>query len=186
MNLDDYLIEQKIKQVGIEEFFKSFLPQVFTKKFLKRIEKYTRDIKFREIVNDNEHLASYTNSFGTIFLNKPVFYQLSKTEQTSIVLHELIHILQFRKVSEMNSLSKNVWLLYTNKKKKEAQISQVVIGKAGIKPKFINRNEVVPYLMNEKIRWEFLEDGAREELLEILKKSGVFQVDTPFWQERLK
>lgn len=187
MDLENYLLEQKLgKNPDLMEFFNSFATQVFTQNFLNKIKKIIPKLNIRETVNNNNHMAAFTDSYNNIFINKPVFYQLSKTEQISVLLHEFIHILQFKNVREIKQLSQEAWNLLNKLKKPEAQMSQVVLGKIDIKKKFINRHEILPYLMNEKVRWDYLEDGAKEELQNLLKRSKVFQVDSRFWQERLK
>lgn len=187
MNLDDFLLEQKMKSnPDLLEFFNSFTPQVFTQGFLNKINKFFPNLEIRETINKNKNLAAYTNSYQTIFVNKPVFGALSRTEQASILLHEFLHVLQYKKSKEIRSLSREVWKLLSNNKLPDAQMSQVVIGRMDIKNKFINKDEVLPYLMNEPLRWEYLKPGTNEELRELLRRSKVFQVDSRFWQERLK
>lgn len=187
MNLDDFLLEQQSKiNPSIMDFFSSFMNQVFTQGFLNKVEKFYPKLDIKEVNNSNKNLAAYTNSYETIFVNKPVFDRLSKTEQASILLHEFLHVLQYKKNKEIRNLSVQVWKLLNKNKFPEAQMSQVVIGKMDIKNKFINKDEVLPYLMNEPLRWEYLKPNTNEELKELLKKSKVFQVDSRFWQERLK
>lgn len=187
MNLDDFLLEQKMKSnPDLLKFFNSFTPQVFTQGFLNKINKFFPNLEIRETNNKNKNLAAYTNSYQTIFVNKPVFGALSRTEQASILLHEFLHVLQYKKSKEIRSLSREVWKLLSKNKLPDAQMSQVVIGRMDIKNKFINKDEVLPYLMNEPLRWEYLKPGTNEELRELLRRSKVFQVDSRFWQERLK
>jgi len=187
MNLDDYLAEQKMKtNPSLMNFFNSFSSQVFTQGFLNKINKFFPNLEIKEIVNKNKNLAAYTNSYQTIFVNKPVFDRLTKSEQISIILHEFLHVLQYKKSKDIRNLSIQVWKLLNKNKLPEAQMSQVVIGRTDIKNKFINKDEVLPYLMNEPLRWEYLTPGTNEELKELLRRSKVFQVDSRFWQERLK
>ena len=92
MNLDNFLLEQQSKiNPSIMDFFSSFMNQVFTQGFLNKIEKFYPKLDIKEVNNSNKNLAAYTNSYETIFVNKPVFDRLSKTEQASILLHEFLH-----------------------------------------------------------------------------------------------
>lgn len=187
MDLENYLLEQKMgKTPDLMAFFNSYASQVFAQGFLNKISKAIPNLEIKEVVNGNKNLAAYTNSFETIFVNRPVFYSLSKTEQISILLHEFIHVLQFKKNREIKNLSVQVWDFLNKNKLPDSQVSEIILGRKDIKNKFVNKNEVLPYFMNEKIRWEHMTEGSNKELAELLRRSKIFQVDSKFWQERLK
>ena len=184
MDLENYLLEQRLKKdPDLLSFFNSMAGQVFAQGFLNKISKTIPDLKIKETVNSNKNLAAYTNSYETIFVNRPVFYRLNRTEQLSILMHEFIHVLQFKKNREIKKLSFEVWDFFNKNKLPGSSVSEAVLGKKFIKPKFINKNEILPYLMNERVRWEYMKEGSKEELEKILSSSKIFQTDSKFWQE---
>lgn len=186
MDIENYLIEKRLgKNPDLMNLFKSYSTQVFTQGFLNRVEKIIPKMNIKEINNSNKSLAAYADSYETIFVNRPVFYSLSKTDQVAILLHEFIHVLQFKNVREIKTLSIEVWKYISRNKKPESQVSEVVLGRKDIKNKFVNKNEILPYLMNEKIRWEHMEEGSEAGLAEVLRSSKIFQTDSKFWKERL-
>lgn len=187
MDLENYLIEKRLKKdPDLLNFFNSFATQVFTQGFSNKIHKAIPNLKIKETVSSNKNLAAYTNSYETIFVNRPVFYRLNRTQQISILMHEFIHVLQFKKNREIRRLSLEVWNFFNRNKLPNATVSEAVLGKKFIKSKFINKNEILPYLMNERVRWEYMSEGSKEGLRDLLSSSKVFQTDSRFWKERLE
>ena len=188
MDLENYLIEAKLgTNPNTKELFDSFLKQVFTQGFINKIGKFINSIDIKEFVNTkNLNLAAYSNGYNTIFVNKPVFYKKSKTEQVAILMHEFIHLLQFNKIRQIRVVNDKLWALLNKEKKPDALISQVMLGMIVTNKKFINKDEALPYMMNEKINWQYLNDGSREKVIDLLRSSKLFQLDSKFWQERLK
>lgn len=187
MDLENYLLEQKLKKdPSLLNFFNSYAVEVFSQSFLNKVKSIIPDLKIKEVVNRNKNLAAYTRSRSTIFVNRPVFYQLDRVEQISILLHEFIHILQFKKSREIRRASEDLWRFVNQNKLPEATVSEVVLGKKYIKSKFMNRNEILPYMMNQTFRWEKMKDGSKERLLEVLKRAGIFNLDSDFWKKKLE
>lgn len=187
MDLDSYLIEQKLKKdPDLLNFFNSFSSEVFDSGFLSKINKGIPDLKIKEVVNNNKNLAAYTRSRYTIYINRPVFYRLKGEEKISILMHEFIHILQFKRIPEINRLSTDLWNFVNRYKLPEVSVSEVVLGKKFIKSKFMNKNEILPYLMNQNFRWEKMKEGSKEELVNILQRSRIFNLSSDFWKKKLE
>jgi len=188
--LNDYLIELKIgKNPEVEKVFNLALKQVFSTEYLNKIENgITKRIKVKEKVNKDQNMVAW-NEGTTIYVNKPVFYSKPIAAQMRYILHEFMHVLHhsksfliLRKFKEMKILSNNLWkIVQTHAKDKGKFLTGKTIDK-----KYLNKEETVSYFMNGSIKWNQISPEGKQQFINELKKSGMFNLQHPFWTKRLK
>jgi hypothetical protein len=185
--LNEVELETKDKQLNI--LFDRYLSQVFSENFKKKIDEVLRDkISFKEVVDKNRNVVAYTIG-NVIHVNTPVFYSKNINKAILFVLHEFIHILQ-------NSKSFFIVNKFSDIKNIENQLYSIV-QKSLTKPYSVfltgkqqplhssGKDEVLTYQMNGSIDWSALKPEAKEEYINILKQSGIFNLGSRFWKKRL-
>ena len=180
-------LETKDKQLNV--LFDSYLSQVFSPAFKKKIDETLKDkISFKEVVDKNKNVIAYTMG-NTIYVNSPVFYSKNRSKGILFLLHEFIHILQ-------NSKSFFLMNKFNDIKNIEASLYNVVQRNL-VKPYAVfltgkqqalhssGKDEVLTYQMNGSVDWSALKPGAKEEYIKILQQSGMFNLNSKFWRKRL-
>jgi len=189
-NMKNYLIELKIgKNPKTEKLFNLALKQVFSTTFLSKIESLLKKrIKIKEQISKDKNVVAWKQG-NIIFLNPPIFYQKSLTQQMKYLLHEFIHILHssksfliLRNFKEMKNLSNALWPIIDKYTKDKGAF---LTGKS-IDKKYLNKEETVSYLMNDSIKWNKISPEGRQLFINELKHSGIFNLQHPFWLKRLK
>lgn len=187
MILKDVLLED----IDYSEVYKDFnntLTLVFSKEYLKKIQSVlTKSILIKEKDFKSPDKASYVVG-RTIYINKPIFERLSSAQKTKYLLHEYIHVIQntknffvLRAFKEVFELGKSLYKIM--RKNLEGSVSEFLVGfksKIG-DPKI----EVISYLMNGDIDWTKMSKNGKIEFIEALNNSGMFNLKSSFWKERL-
>jgi len=188
--LNDYLIELRIgKNPEIEKVFNLALQQVYSNQYLNKIENtITKRIKLKEKIMKDPNVVAW-NQGTSIYVNPPVFNAKPIKEQMKYLLHELVHVLHhskgflfMRKFKEMKKLTDNLWAIANKHARNKGRF---LTGK-DIDSKFLNKEETLSYLMNDSINWKEITPEGRQQFINELKRSNMFQLQHPFWLKRLK
>ena len=194
MNLTSHLIEQVAfsstteEGQGLNKDFDLALRNVFSPAFYQKIEKVLKNnIKIIPFSDDSGNMAY--NVHGNIYINEKEFAKLTQDRKIAYILHEFVHVLQRKKTAgvfssfkEVLKVSQDLYNLVV--KNLTGSLSMFLIGKEeDLGP--LKQIEVLAYLMNSKIRWQFLKPEAKKEFISILKNSGLFNLQSSFWKDRL-
>ncbi len=188
--LNDYLIELKIgKNPEVEKVFNLALKQVFSQTYLNKIENIiTKRVKLKEKINKDQNMVAW-NEGTNIYINKPIFYAKPIAQQMRYLLHEFMHVLHHSKsfmiiknFKEMKNLSNALWPIIDKHTKDKGAF---LTGKS-IDKKYLNKEETVSYLMNDSIKWKNITPEGKQLFINELKRSGMFNLQHPFWMKRLK
>lgn len=187
MTLNEYInsniLSTKEKDT-LEVRLLAFLNRIFTPSFARELYKIFQDVEITE-KNRKDDVIAMTYPNKKIVLNTHAFYALTTQEQMAFLTHELIHMAVNKGNSKARMLNRALWKFYNRNKNTVADISSVMVGKAKVSKRWINKNETFPYLITEPIRWQFLEPGCKDELLEILERSRLINLSDPFWKKQL-
>lgn len=187
-SLKDYLLEVKLgKDPELNDLFNEALKKVFDPNFLNKIEgKITKLIKIIS-VKSNKDFVAYVKG-NSIFVNTPVFEALPISKRMNYLLHEFIHILQnkksfafFKDFKEIHNLENSLWNIikkYTNDPGK-------FLTNKNVPSSYIGKHETITYLMNNSINWNEISKTGRLAFVNNIKQSGLFNLDSDFWKERL-
>jgi len=188
--LNDYLLELKIgKNPEIEKIFNLALKQVFSAQYLNKIEStINKRIKIKEKIIKDQNMVAW-NEGTNIYINKPIFYAKSSTQQIRYLLHEFMHVLHhsksffiLRDFKEIKKLSSALWPIV---KENTKDIGMFLTGKS-INKKYLNKEETVSYLMNGNIKWNQISPKGKQLFIAELKRSNIFNLQDQFWLKRLK
>lgn len=164
----------------------AFLGKVFSSSFAEELYKIFKEVEVTEKNRKDDVIAmTYTIPKKKIVLNTHAFYALPQSEQMAFLAHELIHMAVNKGNTKARMLNRALWKFYNKNKDTVADISSVMVGKAKVSKRWINKNETFPYLLTEPIRWQYLKPGCKDELLKILDKSGLLKLSDPFWKKQL-
>ena len=143
-----------------------------------------KEVKITE-KNRRDDVIAMTYPGKKIVLNTHAFYALPTQEQMAFLAHELIHMAMNKGNIKVRLLNRALWKFYNKHKNTYADISSIMVGKSKVSKRWVNKNETLPYLLTEPIRWQYLEPGSKDELLKILEKSKLLKLDEPFWKKQL-
>lgn len=164
----------------------SFLSRVFSASFANELYKIFEEVEVTEKNRKDDVIAmTYSVPKKKIVLNTHAFYVLPLNEQMAFLAHELIHMAVNKGNVKAKLLNRALWKFYNKNKDTVADISSIMVGKAKVSKKWVNKNETFPYLMTEPIRWQYLKPGCKDELLKILEKSKLLNLSDPFWKKQL-
>ena len=164
----------------------SFLSKVFSSSFAKELYSIYENVEITEKNRRDDVIAmTYSVPKKRIVLNTHAFYALPTQEQMAFLAHELIHMAVNQGNARAKLLNRALWKFYNKHKTTVADISSIMVGKSKVSKRWINKNETLPYLLTEPIRWQYLEPGCKDELLEILEKSKLLNLKDPFWKKQL-
>jgi len=190
MNLEQYLQEVTLKGTDekIENLLNIALKEVFTKEYVAKIDSTLKKaIKIKE-KNLAFNEAAYTAG-KTIVINSRVFHNLEYTQKITLLLHEFIHILQKNKgffsgnkFKEIINLSNKLWDI-ANRYKLET-LGDLLLNKK-VPKEYLNKNEILSYLMNSKFNWSKISPEGKEEFVKTLKNSRIINISSDFWTARL-
>jgi hypothetical protein len=189
------LIREKLLEVTLstnnnklDRLFNYALNQMFQKWYLDKInEKISNAIKIIE-VKDKRQIVGWQKG-NSIYINAPLFYAKPINLQIRYLLHEFVHLLQksenfifFKKFKELDDLGKNLQTIVNNN-----LIQSLPVFLTGKEQELPTKTyeEILAYLMNDKIKWDALKPEGRRQFIKLLKQSNLFNLKTDFWQKRL-
>lgn len=190
MNIREKLFEVTLSTSNdkLNSIFNFALQQVFQKWYLDKIDdKIKSEVKVEE-VRDKRSIVGW-QSGKKIYINAPLFYAKPVNLQIRYLLHEFLHLLQkskkfifLKQFKELDTLGKN--LLIIVKQNLLQSLSMFLTGKDQELPTD-SYEEVLAYLMNDKINWNALKPEGRRQFISLLKQSNIFNLKSDFWQRRL-
>ena len=189
MTLNEYInsnvLSSEDKQ-NLEARLVAFLHKVFTPKFAEELYKIYKEVDVTEKNRKDDVIAmTYAYPRKKIVLNTHAFYALPVQEQMAFLTHELIHMAMNKGNVKVRLLNRALWKFYTTHKNTYADISSIMVGKSKVSKRWVNKNETLPYLLTEPIRWQYLKPGSKDDLLKILEKSKLFNLSDAFWKKQL-
>ena len=187
MTLNEYFVSNVLstkEKTTLETRLAFFLHKVFSPKFAEELLKIYRQVEVTE-KNRKDDVIAMTYPGKRIVLNTHAFYALTQQEQMAFLAHELIHMAANKGNVKVKLLNRALWKFYNKHKNTVADISSIMVGKSKVSKRWVNKNETLPYLLTEPIRWQYLEPGCVDELLAILEKSKLLNLDDPFWKKQL-
>jgi len=162
-----------------------FLNKIFSRSFANELYDIYKTINITE-KNRRDDVIAMTYSFNKkIVLNTHAFYALTTQEQMAFLAHELIHMAANKGNARVKLLNRALWKFYNKNKNTVADISSVMVGKSKVSKRWINKNEAFPYLLTEKVRWQYLVPGCKDEFLKILERSKLLNLEDSFWKKQL-
>lgn len=189
MTLNEYITSNVLsssEKMSLEVRLLNFLNKVFSPSFAKELYKIYQSVEITEKNRKDDVIAmTYSVPKKRIVLNTHAFYALSVQEQMAFLAHELIHMAVNRGNARARLLNRALWKFYEKNKNTYADISSIMVGKAKVSKRWINKNETLPYLMTEPIRWQYLNPDCKDDLLKILEKSKLLNLSDPFWKKQL-
>ncbi len=196
MRLNNYLTEAQIfnnvkehekEKHNINILFDYAIKNCFSEDYQNKIETFfqTSKINIKEITNADYLMKTIGN---TIYVNMDELKKRDAEQNVKYLLHEFIHILQgsksllFKnKFPELNKLSNE---LYNIAKKMLVKSPAEFLTARKQTLKSSGPEEYTAYLMNDSIDWSALKDNGSL-YKEALVKSGIFNIENPFWKNRL-
>lgn len=184
--INEVELETRDKQLNI--LFDNYLSQVFSSSFKKKIDETLKDrISFKEVVDKTKNVVAYTIG-NTIFVNSPVFYSKNRNKGILFLLHEFIHILQNSKsffiVNKFNDIKTVEEQLYSLIQKNLTKPYSTFLTGKNQSLHSSGKDEILTYQMNDSIDWSAVKEGTKEQYIKILKQSGLFNLNSKFWQKR--
>lgn len=184
--INEVELETRDKQLNI--LFDNYLSQVFSSSFKKKIDETLKDrISFKEVVDKTKNVVAYTIG-NTIYVNSPVFYSKNRNKGILFLLHEFIHILQNSKsffiVNKFNDIKTVEEQLYSLIQKNLIKPYSTFLTGKNQSLHSSGKDEILTYQMNDSIDWSAVKEGTKEQYIKILKQSGLFNLNSKFWQKR--
>jgi len=188
MTLNEYIISNELSSSEKDDLsfrLVTFLNKVFSSSFAEDLENIYKTVDIVEKNRKDDVIAMTYPISKRIALNTHVFYALPIEEQMAFLAHELIHMAVNKGNARAKMLNRALWKFYERNKNTAADISSIMVGKEKVSKRWVNKNETLPYLMTEPIRWQYLRPGCKDELLKILEKSKLLKLSDPFWKKQL-
>lgn len=174
------------KSAQINKLFDYSMRQIFSSGYYKKLDKLFRGNKIE--VNEfkaTNNMVAYTSN-GKLFVNAPVFYNKKRSDAIVYILHEMIHLISNKiGFGEIKRIENELYNLVKRNLKKAYSYSEFLTGKKQPLHSDV-KAECLSYIMNGSIDWEAAKPGTKEEYKEILKRSGIFKMSSPFWHKRFK
>lgn len=204
MRLEDFLIEEQIKNnripleegfsffkkkkseeiVALEEELLGFSKDILSEKYFEKVKEILPNIRISS-KNMKDSVVAYTLG-KRIYLNDKKFFRTSKKTQMEYLLHELIHIIQEKDKDLVKNGEFIFNLLKARRKDKKQSLSEILTGIKNLSGRYFNDREIIPYLLNNKIDFDYLKEGTKEELKEYLAKEKIFNLNSNYWKVKFK
>ena len=188
MTLNEYITSNVLstqEKNTLETRLVYFLNRIFTPKFADELHKIFQTINITEKNRKDDVIAMTYPISKKIVLNTHAFYNLPTQEQMAFLAHELVHMAMNKGNARVRLLNRALWKFYNKHKNTVADISSIMVGKPKVSKRWVNKDETLPYLLTEPIRWQYLEPGCKDELLKILEKSKLINLSDKFWKTQL-
>lgn len=171
----------------INKLFNSALEQVFSNQFLRKIDRIIKNSIEIKTIEDEENTVAY-NQGNKIFLNSKVFFNYDKSAQIRYILHEFVHILQrkqgifFKKFKDIKKFSIELYKIIKEYSKHPPSVfltgQNQDLGSGG-------KWEGLSYFMNNSIHWSKINEIGKHKIINLFKKSKIFNLRSKFWKRRL-
>lgn len=166
----------------INRNFRKYIEQVFSSVFLKKIDRVFKKPIIVEGFQQNSNIMALTSPNNTISVNTKMFLSLPTDKAMMYIIHELFHVLQnvsqFPEIKKVNSLLRSKTL----KKIPKQKINEFLTGKQQDIHSDYN-DEFLSYCSNFAFKWDMAKE-LKAEYFNILKLSGLFNLESSWWQKR--
>lgn len=172
-------IESEISKINNN--FRKYIEQVFSKVFLKKIDRVFKEpLIIKDFEQDSNVMALTVND--KISVNSKMFNELNTEKSMMYIIHELFHVLQnstqFNEVKTVN----RILCKKTTQKIPINKISRFLTGKTqDIHSDF--KYEFLSYCSNFAFDWSLCPE-LKTEYYNVLKNSGLFNLSSEFWKKR--
>jgi hypothetical protein len=197
MNLHTALLKEQIalsldtEDGDINKDFDLMLRNVFSPQFYKKIEQtLKKNVRVEYFSQDEDGAMAYSVN-NKIFVSKKDFPKLNQDRKLAYLAHEFTHIIQrnkkfgmFSTFPEFNKITQQLYYFVNKNLKEGATLSQFLTGKNQDIGQ-LKQLEVIAYLMNSKLKWDLLVPNGKQQFIKILADSGLFNLRSFFWKERL-
>ena len=163
--------------------FRKYIEQVFSSTFIKKIDRvFKNPIIIREFKEKSNVMAITQNQ--QISVNVKMFNELSVDRAMVYIIHELFHVLQnMSQFKEVRTVNK-ILMKKTMNKISSQNINEFLTGK----PQNIHsdyKDEFLSYCSNFAFNWN-LSPSLKQEYYDTLNNSGLFNMESNWWQKRFK
>ena len=144
-------------------------------------------------VQMSKNKFAYTYGSNKIYVNKELLNsgEVPQRKKVEVLLHEMMHILQksnkfliFKNFKTINELGKKLKVIIKKYTKDPAYFligkDHKLLGSRSFPPQ-----EIIAYLMSDSIEWKGMKDPGKQLFVKELKDSGIFNLKSKFWRERL-
>ena len=168
---------------SLNKNFRKYIEQVFSSTFIKKIDRvFKNPIIIREFKEKSNVMAVTQNQ--QISVNVKMFNELSVDRAMVYIIHELFHVLQnMSQFKEVRTVNK-ILMKKTMNKISSQNINEFLTGK----PQNIHsdyKDEFLSYCSNFAFNWK-LSPSLKQEYYDILNNSGLFNMESNWWQKRFK
>ena len=166
----------------INRNFRKYIEQVFSPIFLKKIDRVFKKPLIVENFKENTNVMALTSPDNVISVNTKMFLSLPTERAMVYIIHELLHVLQnmsqFPEVKKVNKLLG----IKTLKRIPRQKVNEFLTGKSqDIHSDY--KDEFLSYCSNAAFKWDMAKE-LKAEYLNILKLSGIFNLDSEWWSKR--
>ena len=166
----------------INRNFRKYIEQVFSPIFLKKIDRVFKKPLIVENFKENTNVMALTSPDNVISVNTKMFLSLPTERAMVYIIHELFHVLQnmsqFPEVKKVNKLLG----IKTLKRIPRQKVNEFLTGKSqDIHSDY--KDEFLSYCSNAAFKWDMAKE-LKAEYLNILKLSGIFNLDSEWWSKR--
>ena len=163
----------------INRNFRKYIEQVFSPIFLKKIDRVFKKPLIVENFKENTNVMALTSPDNVISVNTKMFLSLPTERAMVYIIHELFHVLQnmsqFPEVKKVNKLLG----IKTLKRIPRQKVNEFLTGKSqDIHSDY--KDEFLSYCSNAAFKWDMAKE-LKAEYLNILKLSGIFNLDSEWW-----
>lgn len=185
MNLEKVLnekLEIKSEIEKLNDSFREYLPLVFNKEFLSKLDRVFKEPIIVENFKEKSNIMALTTQDNKIYVNLKNFKDLDTDRSMMYIIHELFHVLQntpqFPEVRTINRILREKTLSKIDKK----NINRFLTGKHQNIHSDYN-NEFLSYCSNASFDWSIF-PSLKDEYKKVLKNSGIFNFSSSWWKER--
>lgn len=181
------MISEEVKiEHNLNNLFLQGLGEVFNKLYLNKINNIINaEVKIEETESPKRFIA-YTEE-NKIVINLTYFNKRSQEEQINTLLHEFFHWMQMKKkfiffkhFKELDKICKKLYDIINSNLKTNIQDFF-----GGDDLPTVSYQEVIPYLLTGNMHWNAVKPETKQQIIEELKKSNLFNLGSKFWQKRL-
>lgn len=175
-------IESEIEKIN--KNFRKYVEQVFSKIFLKKIDRVFK----KKLIVQEMNMESQANNIvaitvgENIYLNMKLFKEYSTEKAMMYIIHELLHVLYNKKqFPEIRTVLKQL-AEATMRRIPPDKINEFLTGKK----QSIHSNpslEYLSYCSNAAFKWSICPE-LKQIYKDILSESGLFDMDSSFWKKR--
>lgn len=171
------------KSEKLNKLFRFYMKNIYSSNFYSKLDKFfEKKIQLKEDTNVADNVIAYTKG-NSIYINPNSIYKKSGEDAVVFLLHETIHLLENNSkiFPEIKNVEKKLWEIVS--KNLIGDISEFYTGKK----QSLHSNpqdEVLTYLFNGSIHWKYVKPTTKERYFNILKESGIFNMNSNFLKKR--